>query len=70
MVHYDGSKGYAAVLLNFEDWGYLKLVLDRHSVDFFSRNLSRIPDLLSRSLIWRSFFDMVKDSKITAEKYL
>lgn len=69
-VTYDGTKGYKAVLLNYEDWSFVKHVLDPQSIQFFSKDLCKVPDILSRSLIWKSFFDMVKDSKITSEKYV
>jgi aminopeptidase N len=32
--------------------------------------LEKIKDVLSRTLIWRSFFDMVKDAKITSRDYI
>lgn len=67
---YDGSKDYKAVLLNYEDWSFVKHVLDPHSLQFFTTNLCKVPDILSRALIWKSFFDMVKDSKITSCQYL
>jgi len=69
-VEYDGTKGYKAVLLNYDDQSFVKLVLDPHSVEFFKLNLFKVTDVMTRALIWRSFFDMVKDAKLTADKYL
>jgi aminopeptidase N len=45
-------------------------VLDSQSIEFFSKNLNKVPDVMSRQLIWRTFYDMVKDTKITSEKYV
>lgn len=57
-------------MLNYDDQSFVKHVLDRQSVEFFSKNLCRVPDVMSRQLIWRTFYDMVKDSKITSQKYV
>lgn len=60
-IEYDGSGNYKAVILNYEDHSFVKCVIDKISLDFFSQNLNKINDLLSRTLIWKSFYDMVKD---------
>jgi len=44
--------------------------LDSASRSFFANNIEKIRDVLSRTLIWRSFFDMVKDAKITSRDYV
>lgn len=69
-VAYDGSKNYRAVLLNYEDHTFAKNNIDQTSRQFFADNLDKIQDVLSRTLVWRSFFDMVKDAKITSRDYL
>ena len=69
-VEYDGSNSYEALLLNYEDYSFVKSILDSKSAEFFSVNLSKIKDLLSRALIWRAFYDMLKDAKTTAPKYI
>jgi aminopeptidase N len=70
VVDYDGSKGYKAILLNFEDHTFAKNVIDPVSLDFFIKNINSIKDILSRTLIWRSFFEMVKDAKMTSHKFV
>lgn len=69
-VTYDGSKKYKAILLNYQDHTFAKNNLDQTSRQFFADNLEKIKDVLSRTLVWRSFFDMVKDAKITSRDYL
>lgn len=69
-VSYDGSQGYKAILLNYEDHTFVKNNIDETSRQFFADNLSKVSDVLSRTLIWRSFFDMVKDAKITSIQYI
>lgn len=71
MLVYDASKTpYQAVLLNYGDWGFIKVLLDDISIEFFKNNLHKINDVLTRTLIWRSFYDMVRDAKISSEEYI
>lgn len=37
---------------------------------FFKGNLHKVKDLLTRTLIWRAFFDMVRDGKLSSEEYI
>jgi hypothetical protein len=57
-------------LLNFEDQTFAKNVIDPVSLNFFIENINNIKDLLSRTLIWRSFFEMIKDGKMTSNKFV
>lgn len=70
VVEYDGSKGYKAILLNFQDHTFAKNIIDPVSLDFFIKNINHIKDILSRTLIWRSFFEMVKDARMTSHKFV
>ncbi len=70
VAEYDGSKGYKAALLNFEDHTFAKNIIDPVSLDFFIKNINSIGDILSRTLIWRSFFEMIKDAKMTSHKFV
>ena len=56
VVEYNGSKNYKAVLLNYEDHGYLKNTIDPTSLEFLQKNIHKIQDNLSRALIWSSFY--------------
>lgn len=69
IISYDGSAGYKAILANYEDYSYIKLVLDIDSIEFFRNNLSKIQHSLSRSMIWRAFYDMVRDGKLSSNEY-
>lgn len=70
VVEYNGSKQYKAILLNFEDHTFAKNVIDPISLDFFVKGINSIKDILSRTLIWRSFFEMIKDAKMTSHKFV
>ena len=67
---YNGSSGYKAIILNFDDHSFVKNVIDKESLSYFSNNLSQIKDLLSRTLIWKSFYDMVKDAELKSNEYM
>lgn len=69
-IVYDGSQGFKAVMLNYGDQAFVKLLLDDISLEFYKTNLHLIQDELTRTLIWRSFFDMVRDGKLSTEEYV
>ncbi len=56
--------------MNYKDETFIKTLLDENSIKFFEKNLNKVNDVLTRSLIWRSFFDMVRDAKLSAEDYI
>ena len=70
VAEYDGSKEYKAILLNFEDHTFVKNIIDSVSLDFFVKGINSIKDILSRTLIWRSFFEMIKDARMTSHKFV
>lgn len=65
---FNGLKG-SCVILNVEDWGYCKIVLDDKSLQAVKSNFSNIKDLLTRQLIWRALFDMVRDIKLSGVEF-
>lgn len=67
---YNGSHNYKAILLNYEDQTFAKNNIDPVSLDFFITHINNIGDILSRTLIWRSFFEMIKDGKMTSNKFV
>jgi aminopeptidase N len=70
VIEYDGSKNYKAVLLNYDDYTFVKTIIDSVSLDFFQENLASVKDVLSRSLIWNSFSEMVKDAQMVTHKFV
>jgi len=59
-----------AVLVNANNKGYCRTVIDPHSLPFFLENLSSIEDSLNRSLIWRVLCDNMKLGVISAEQFI
>lgn len=58
------------VFLNYNDWGYMKLNFDKHSIASFKEGLIDFNDPLSKQLICRSLFDQCRDSKLSSIEYL
>ncbi|MFF5702625.1 aminopeptidase N [Streptomyces sp. NPDC012794] len=60
----------ALLVLNDGDLGYAKIRLDDTSLETALRNLSRIPDPLTRAVVWGSLRDMVRDGELEPAAYL
>ena len=53
-------------MLNYEDHTFAKVILDTRSKIFFSENITKISDILTRTLLWRNFYDLVKSANISS----
>ncbi|MFC8763836.1 aminopeptidase N [Streptomyces sp. NPDC057193] len=60
----------ALVVLNDQDLTYTKLRFDEESEETALRGLSRIPDPLTRAVIWNALRDMVRDGDLEPGAYL
>lgn len=60
----------ALVVLNDEDLTYAKLRFDEISEESALRGLSRIPDALTRAVVWNAMRDMVRDGDLAPADYL
>ncbi|KQX53452.1 MULTISPECIES: aminopeptidase N [unclassified Streptomyces] len=60
----------ALVVLNDGDLTYTKLRFDEVSEESALRGLSRVPDALTRAVIWNSLRDMVRDGQLEPVAYL
>lgn len=68
---FDLLKKSKAVVLNHEDLSFVKVAMDTKSQHFLKSNLKNIKDdILLRSLIWKSFFEMARDAKMKTTDYL
>ncbi len=60
-----------AVILNYNDYAYLKWIIDDNSFEFLKANLhTKNLDLLTRKLIYRALYDSVRDAKIECSEYV
>ncbi|MET9517201.1 aminopeptidase N [Streptomyces sp. NPDC002994] len=60
----------ALVVLNDGDLTYAKIRLDEQSEEPALRNLSAVPDPLTRAVLWNSLRDMVRDGELEPVAYL
>lgn len=70
IANFIGLKAPKAVILNYNDWAYFKWSIDRRSIDNLKENLALIQDNLLKALVYRSLFDMMRDSKISGFEYV
>ncbi|MFF5972669.1 aminopeptidase N [Streptomyces sp. NPDC012769] len=60
----------ALVVLNEDDLTYAKMRFDEDSEETALRSLSRIPDALTRAVVWNAMRDMVRDAQLEPSDYL
>ncbi|MGW6396800.1 aminopeptidase N [Streptomyces sp. NPDC055134] len=60
----------ALVVPNDQDLTYAKIRLDPHSEETALRGLSRVPDPLTRAVLWNCLRDMVRDGELEPLTYL
>lgn len=60
----------ALVVPNDQDLTYAKIRLDPHSEEAALRGLSRVPDPLTRAVLWNCLRDMVRDGELEPLTYL
>lgn len=59
-----------AVLLNYDDLTFAKVVIDQKSILYFKNNLNKIEDVLFRSMVWKNFYDMVRGGMLKSTDYI
>ena len=59
-----------AVLVNQHEHAYAKVRFDAQSIDWFTKNLMRVRDPVTRGTIWRYFWMLVMDRKMSSLKYM
>ena len=62
--------GITAILPNYQDHDFVLVILDKISREFLRTNINLITDDLTKGIIEKSFFDMVRNQKITANEFL
>ena len=58
-INLEGVESYYAVLPNYDDLSFVKVILDAGSLQFFTSSFGKIQEPLSRQLILRAVYDMV-----------
>jgi aminopeptidase N len=67
-----GLESPKAVVLNYNDWAYIKWSVDQTSLVYLGKEMYHVKscDLLTRQLYYRSLFDMARDARISLAQYL
>lgn len=65
-----GKPAPFATYLNVNDFAFCKIQLDAPSIPAFQEELNKIDDTLTRLMIWRSLWDMVRDGKASTKDFL
>jgi aminopeptidase N len=55
---------------NFEDWGFVKVQLDKRSFDTARASLAGVDDPLLRAMLWQSLWDGVRDAKLPLNDFI
>eukprot|EP01017_Pseudomicrothorax_dubius_P017679 TRINITY_DN1985_c0_g1_i3.p1 TRINITY_DN1985_c0_g1~~TRINITY_DN1985_c0_g1_i3.p1 ORF type:complete len:643 (-),score=135.96 TRINITY_DN1985_c0_g1_i3:41-1969(-) len=69
--YYDFShKAPSAVLVNYGEQAFMKILLDEKSRDFFLGNLAKIEEQHTRAIIWVAFWNMVRDARLSGVDFV
>lgn len=66
----DGISVPEIVFPNYGDHAYAKVELDQRTVDYIRGGLERVGDDLTRSMLWASLWEMVRDRQLKSTEYL
>jgi aminopeptidase N len=65
-----GSACPDLVYPNYQDWGFVKVQLDKRSFGTARGSLAKVDDPLLRTMLWQSLWDGVRDGKLPLNEYL
>ena len=65
-----GSACPDLVYPNYQDWGFVKVVLDKRSFAAAGRHLRAVDDPLLRAMLWQSLWDGVRDGQYPLDAFL
>ena len=55
---------------NYQDWGFVKVELDKRSFATARGNLAQVDDALLRTMLWQSLWDGVRDGKLPLNEFI
>jgi len=55
---------------NYQDWGFVKVKLDKRSFATARANLAKVDDALLRSMLWQSLWDGVRDGQLPLNEFI
>ena len=69
-VDFDFKGPVQAIVINFDEHAYTKVKFDQKTIDNLERNLYKIEDALSRSMVWHQLWYQVMDCKMSSIQYI
>ena len=60
---------FGAVYINQDDHAYANVRFDRQSTQWFTKNISKVDDNVTRAAIWRYFWKLVVDCQMSSLVY-
>jgi aminopeptidase N len=55
---------------NYQDWGFVKVQLDKRSFETARASLAKVDDALLRTMLWQSLWDGVRDGKLPLNEFI
>jgi aminopeptidase N len=55
---------------NYQDWGFVKVQLDKRSFETARTSLAGVDDALLRTMLWQSLWDGVRDGKLPLNEFI
>ncbi len=55
---------------NYQDWGFVKVQLDKRSFETARASLAQVEDPLLRTMLWQSLWDGVRDGKLPLNDFI
>ena len=65
-----GAACPALVYPNYQDWGFVKVNLDKRSFDTARTTLAGVDDPLLRAMLWQALWDGVRDAKLPLNEFI
>ena len=65
-----GKKTPSCVILNAEDHGFVKVVVDPVSLPFLQTHLTSLPSSLTKQVTLRAIWDMVRDTRFSGVQFI
>lgn len=70
VVKLDNTTDLQAVLLNYDDYAFCKILVDPLTIQYLQDKLHLVTPVVNQKVFTRALFEMVKDGRMTANQYL
>ena len=69
-LKFENLKNPKFIFMNYRDWAYFKINLDKNSITNLKEGLKYFNDSLTKQMIYRSLFDQIRDAKVSSSEIL